>query len=196
MNKHRDQQSGIALIIGLVMLLLLTIIMIAAVQVTVLEEKMAGNLQNQNIAFQAAESALREAEARIRSGAPSAANPFYPADSTSPFSPLMLSGGPLQNATDPVCVAGICGITDPLQSVSFKSFPYGSSKVVAATTGIATIPREPEYIIEWIAGAGSDIDEGKYETFRITARGYGSDNSLVQLESTYRWFWDHSQYLR
>ncbi len=62
------QQSGVALVIGLVMLLLLTIIMLSAVQVTLLEEKMAGNMKNTNIAFQAAESALREAEARISSG--------------------------------------------------------------------------------------------------------------------------------
>lgn len=54
------------MIIGLVMLLLLTIIMLAAMRVTSLEEKMAGNLRNQNIAFQAAESALREGETRIR----------------------------------------------------------------------------------------------------------------------------------
>ena len=46
--------AGGALIIGLVMLLLLTIIMLAAMRVTSLEERMAGNLRNQNIALQAA----------------------------------------------------------------------------------------------------------------------------------------------
>jgi Tfp pilus assembly protein PilX len=65
MNGYRKRQTGVALIIGLVMLLLLTIIMLSAMRVTSLEERMAGNLRNQNIALQAAESALREAETRI-----------------------------------------------------------------------------------------------------------------------------------
>ena len=194
MSKHDNRQSGIALIIGLVMLLLLTLIMMAAVKVTMLEEKMAGNLQNQNIAFQAAESALREAEARISSGPPGALNPFYPVGSISPFSPLKLSAGPFQNTTTPICVVGLCGISVPLQS---ESFPV-SSQVITATTGIdsTTIDGEPEYIIEWISNANEDIDEGVLVTFRITARGRGNDNSLVQLQSTYRWFWAHSEFLR
>ena len=57
-----NQKDGAVLIISLIMLLLLTIIGITAIQITLLEEKMAGNLQEQNIAFQAAESALRAGE--------------------------------------------------------------------------------------------------------------------------------------
>ncbi len=56
------QQSGVVLVISLIMLLLLTLIGITGTQVTGLEEKMAGNVRDQNIAFQAAESALFEAE--------------------------------------------------------------------------------------------------------------------------------------
>ena len=185
MSRYGNRQSGLALIIGLVMLLLLTLIMLSAVRVTILEEKMAGNLHNQNIAFQAAESALREAEARIGSGPPGPLNPFYPAGSSSPFYPLILSGGPFQNSTAPVCVAGICGISSPLQS---EAFPGTDQEVMTATTGIesTTIEGEPRYIIEWIPDAINDIDEGVLVTFRITARGRGNNNSLVQLQSTYQ----------
>lgn len=196
MGRCSNRQSGMALVIGLVMLLLLTLIMLSAVQVTVLEEKMAGNLHNRNIAFQAAESALREAEARIISGPPGALNPFYPAGSTSPFSPLMLAGGPFQTSSgDTACVAGICSITSPLQS---ETFPETDQEVITATTGIdsTAIDGEPKYIIEWMPEAIDDIDEGVLVTFRITARGRGNDNSLVQLQSTYRGFWDHSEFLR
>jgi type IV pilus assembly protein PilX len=56
-------QSGAVLIISLIMLLLLTIIGASSIQTTSLEEKMAGNLRNANLAFQAAESALRAGEA-------------------------------------------------------------------------------------------------------------------------------------
>jgi len=168
MSKYNKQQSGIALIIGLVMLLLLTIIMIAAVQVTVLEERMAGNLQNNNIAFQSAESALREAEILIGSGA---------AD----FNPLKLTGGPFQNI-ESVCVAGLCGTTSPLQS---EDFPDDGT--ATATTGIENVVAEPEYIIELVRIDPSVDSSRLYATFRITARASGADSSSsVQLQSTYR----------
>jgi Tfp pilus assembly protein PilX len=58
-------QSGMALIISLIILLLLTLISVSAMKVNSLEEKMAGNDRNRNTAFQAAEAALRAGEARI-----------------------------------------------------------------------------------------------------------------------------------
>lgn len=61
----QNQQSGVVLVISLIMLVLLTIISLTSMQVSGLEEKMAGNSRDQNVAFQAAESALREAETFI-----------------------------------------------------------------------------------------------------------------------------------
>lgn len=58
-------QSGAVLVTGLIMLLLLTIIGVAGVQSTSLEEKMAGNQKDRNLALQAAESALLLAEASL-----------------------------------------------------------------------------------------------------------------------------------
>lgn len=57
-----SQQKGVVLIISLIMLLVLTIVGVTSMRVTGLEEKMAGNLHNNNMAFQAAESSLRGAE--------------------------------------------------------------------------------------------------------------------------------------
>ncbi|MFK5947321.1 MAG: PilX N-terminal domain-containing pilus assembly protein, partial [Methylococcales bacterium] len=51
-----NKQTGVVLVVSLIMLLLLTLIGITGTQVTSLEEKMAGNARDQNIAFQAAES--------------------------------------------------------------------------------------------------------------------------------------------
>jgi len=59
-------QSGVVLVISLIILLLLTIIGLTAMQTTALEEKMAGNLRDKNLAFQAAESALRVAEDKLK----------------------------------------------------------------------------------------------------------------------------------
>jgi type IV pilus assembly protein PilX len=58
-------QSGVVLIISLVMLLLLSIIGISGMAVTILEEAMAANHRDRNLAFQAAEAALRAGERKI-----------------------------------------------------------------------------------------------------------------------------------
>jgi type IV pilus assembly protein PilX len=171
MTGYQKHQSGIALIVGLIVLLLLTIIMISALKVTALEERMAGNSQNHNVAFQAAESALREAEAYIESG-------------DTPFVPLKLSGAPFRTNTEPYCVTGLCSTTVPLQS---EEFPNVNGAKMTATTGIAGIVAEPEYVIELIRTDPSVDSSRVYATFRITTRAWGGDaNSLVQLQSTYR----------
>jgi type IV pilus assembly protein PilX len=66
LSNNSNHQSGAVLVISLIMLLLLTLIGISSIQTTSLEEKMAGNLRDRNIAFQAAESAIRDAEQDIR----------------------------------------------------------------------------------------------------------------------------------
>lgn len=58
-------QSGAALIVGLVILLLLTLLGVTAFKDAAMQERMAGNLSDANAAFQSAEAAVREA---IRSG--------------------------------------------------------------------------------------------------------------------------------
>lgn len=58
----RNHQRGATLIIALIMLLLLTIIGLSSMRGTSLQESMAGNMRDGNLAFQAAEAALRQGE--------------------------------------------------------------------------------------------------------------------------------------
>jgi len=60
---HR--QSGAALIVSLILLLVMTLLGVSAMQTNVLEEKMAGNHWRTQLAFQAAERGLREAEQAV-----------------------------------------------------------------------------------------------------------------------------------
>jgi type IV pilus assembly protein PilX len=63
---HRPtRQKGVVLAVSLIMLLIMVVIGLASMQSTTLEEKMAGNYRDQNLSFQAAESALREGETWI-----------------------------------------------------------------------------------------------------------------------------------
>ena len=62
MNTVIKSQSGAVLVISLIMLLALTIIGITSTNVTGLQEKMAANSKESNLAFQAAEATLRYVE--------------------------------------------------------------------------------------------------------------------------------------
>lgn len=55
-----SSQRGAVLIVALLLLTIMTLIGITAMNRTVLEERMAGNLSDRNLAFQAAESGLRD----------------------------------------------------------------------------------------------------------------------------------------
>ena len=170
MPTYTQRQSGVALIVGLIVLLLLTLITVTAIRMTTLEERMASNLRNQSIAFQAAETALREAEAFIASNA-------------TEFKPLRLSNGPFQNTTESPCVNGLCGTTDPLQSDNI----YSATGLRTAVTGITNVSSEPQWMIELVRVDPSTDSSRLYATFRITARAVGiDDNSVVQLQSTFR----------
>ena len=59
------QQSGAALIVSLILLIVLTVLSIAAMQGTTMQERMAGNYRDTNQAFQAAEAALRAGESEL-----------------------------------------------------------------------------------------------------------------------------------
>ena len=59
------RERGAVLVVSLLILAMMTIIGVAAMDTSVMEEKMAGNMRDRNIAFQAAESALRLGETWI-----------------------------------------------------------------------------------------------------------------------------------
>ncbi len=61
-----SQQRGAVLLVALIMLLLLTVLGAAAMRDTNLQERMAGNMRDQSLAFQAAEAALRFAEQEVK----------------------------------------------------------------------------------------------------------------------------------
>jgi type IV pilus assembly protein PilX len=61
----RPRERGAILVTSLLLLLTLTIIGVSVVQVTRMQERMAGNMRDLNLAFQGAEAALRDGEAQV-----------------------------------------------------------------------------------------------------------------------------------
>jgi len=62
----RSAQSGVSLVVVLILLVVMTILGLAVMRTTLLEERMSANMYDRSLAFQQAESALREAEAAVR----------------------------------------------------------------------------------------------------------------------------------
>jgi type IV pilus assembly protein PilX len=170
-------QSGAVLIISLIMLLLLTLIGTTGMQSTSLEEKMAGNMRDKNLAFQAAESALSAAEATLFPVPPVFDNPgtggFYSAASTIPTPAAIMTDGFWAN--------GLAGAPPTV----------ATSTVNALGNGIVS----PVYIIQELASAcypSSTPDgicpagEATLTPYRITVRATGgSTNTVVILQSIY-----------
>lgn len=64
------KESGAVLITGLIFMVVLTIIVISALRSATLEERMAANARNRQLALQAAEAVLRDAETALFAAAP------------------------------------------------------------------------------------------------------------------------------
>lgn len=184
-QRDRCRQSGAVLIVGLIFLMVLSLLGVTILQSGMLEERMAGNMRDWNVAFQAAEAALRDAELDVRGGRINGAAGFV-AGCNSAGASLGLC---LPGTTTPVWDPSVVDMSDSASTVRYVT--YGAKTLATALTGVATQPR---YIIEALPnrrGVSLSNDNsgqakvGKY-LYRITARGYGADiTSKVTLQSVY-----------
>ena len=167
-------QRGVALFISLVLLLVLTIIGVSAVQTTSLEVRMARNDYDSLLAFQAAESALRDAELAI--GALLSTDDF-----------------------DDTGTNGLWRIADLDEAPRWETANWTGGNTVVAASAVDEVNTQPRYIIEHAATVqraegielSNDYDNtgavaDSIEMFRITARGVGgTDQAVVMLQSVF-----------
>jgi type IV pilus assembly protein PilX len=169
--RPRHCQRGAVLVISLILLLVLTMLAVGSLRGTAMEEKMAGNSHDRNLAFQSAESGVREAEVFLEGIA----------------SPGVLTGtGGLFAQTD-----AVPDFTDP------ETWSDGANHRVAAAPYGAYEP--PRYYIQHLTtvpgttgalnlvGYGDNKGSGDVTIFRITGRGTGggADSAEVILRSQY-----------
>jgi type IV pilus assembly protein PilX len=169
MYKPFKHQSGAVLIISLIMLLLLMLIGTTSMQTTLLEEKMAGNSRDQNLAFQSAEAALRAGEARIET--------------------LWNAGtGSLQAFCDGTAglfsSAGNCAIANPAPDSKLAATWTDNAKSITYNTGSALVTTQPRYFITYVSArvAGPPVAP---ISFTITARGTGGQNNTQVILRSY-----------
>jgi len=183
MYKFKKEQTGTALIICLMLLTISTIVALNAVSSTVLEEKMAGNIRNKHVSFQAAEAAVRAGEL-VAQGLPN--------------NPAVFNGtNGLYPRTVPGDVAGSAGAsaTFPVWNTINDMQWRDVNGLPASVAGQQT----PTFIIEnfaltdldddcGLSGEGS-TDDCDVPIYRITARGTGlNTNQPTIIQTTFRQF--------
>lgn len=168
----RQHQAGSALMICLIFMLLLTIIGVGAMQSATLQERMAGNSRDQNLAFQAAEAALRAGEQR------------------------------LQGSTVPVFNNSTAGLRQPVTNPGSTAFwtAYDWTGTAGTNAGsqqyardVAGVPQRPRYVIEELPAQAmpggslklAPIDDVGF--YRVTARSTGQTaDAAVVLQTVYK----------
>ncbi|WP_412852280.1 PilX N-terminal domain-containing pilus assembly protein [Ectothiorhodospira shaposhnikovii] len=151
-------QQGSALIIALVFLLLMTMVGVSALQQTTLQERMAGNLRDRSLAFQASEAALRAGERWLDEGA----NMLIAEGTATPNDPRNWDG---------VTHSGIYAMNDP-QLVQNPRYLVSTPRLVRGyTVDIAG---------EGAAGAGSVLSY-----YPVLSRGMGGTNSAIAIVQSY-----------
>lgn len=164
----RNRQSGAALFIALVLLLVLTLIGVTSMSSTTVQERMAGNLRDKNIAFQAAEAALINAESILET----AIIPDF--DGTN----------------------GLYQAPSPPAAPQWQTVDWSVAAQVHTYTddAIAHVASAPVYIIEELppvppAGGSlaADVAVGDISMYRVTARAVGgTEDAIVILQTTYQ----------
>lgn len=169
-----QRQQGAILIFCLVFLSILTVMGTSGMETTVLEERMSANMRDHSIAFQSAESALKNAEAWLLL---QNTLPIVSGDgSTRVWS---------EDAMDPSATDG--------------KYWWDHANIDAAwwTTnadaiaGVAEVASQPTYVIEEYrtVNSGESLEYGssRSRTFhRITSRGVGiNPNTTIRVQSTF-----------
>ena len=97
---RRADQRGVALVVALILLVVVTMVGLAAVHGTIMQQKMASNLHDRQIAFQSAEAAMRAAAAMVGSNPGIVARNCQAASVaclTNPFADPGLPGGSIHS---------------------------------------------------------------------------------------------------
>jgi type IV pilus assembly protein PilX len=162
------RQRGIALIIGLIILAVLSLIGVAAFSVSTQEERMAGNSRDRIRAFEAAEAALRDCESWAAGAGGGAGFAGTDGSYTAPPSPAasFTEGIDWKNPGNTVRTVPTGDITNP----EWSRQPI----CVAEQIQVQSKPPAPNTPVQTTAIA------------HVTAQGYGTNvNTVVRLESYY-----------
>lgn len=162
-------QRGATLVVALIILVVLTLLGVTAMQGATMQERMAGNVRDLNVAFQAAEATLREGEEFLQD--------------TVVLPPF--------NGTNGLYQAPDAGDPRPWEDTGFD----WSTDARAYTGDDPGGHSMPTYIIEELQVSptedggeiGLGLPAGESDLYRVTARAVGGNpNTVVILQTIYK----------
>lgn len=194
-----QQQQGASLVVSLLMLVAVLLLGISTAQIALQGEKSSRNDRDRQIAYQAAEAAVMDAEMDIEKSP----------DTTKSRSALFSENPVLANfaagcgAGDSNNNLGLCATASPgaqpiwllvdftdTGSTTTKTVPFGKFTGQILQTGKGSLPsKPPRYIIEAInyRAAGEDASAQSTYFYRITAMGFGArETTQAVLQTFYR----------
>lgn len=188
----RSDQQGAALIVGLIMLLLLTIIGLSAMQGTTMQEKMSGNMKDGALALQAGEAALRYAEKGFLESRSNfdRGNTFSSCNSGCEIinseGDASASNALNSDSSDWDAAALSYGAFED-ESGNTIQIPSGSKIDTSNTSGV--VSAAPEILVEYIGIDPDDLEPGAVkgvDLYRVTVKAAGSSpDSQVILQTIY-----------
>ena len=184
---RRSSQRGVALVVALILLVVITLVGLAAVGGTLMQQKMSANFYDRQIAFQSTEAALRQAALAIQATTTAAPAGFF--DCSTPASSSTAAN---TCQSDP--------FTDPnvpkSDIVPVATSSYNAGNMVAS---------EPQYIVQYMGNFpmpqppvkqtshtsyGSSSTKQTADFYRITARSGDptviGGRAYVVLQSVFR----------
>jgi type IV pilus assembly protein PilX len=169
------EQQGAVLVVGLIFLALMTLVVVTAMRTGILDEKMAGNLRDTKIAFQAAEAALLRAERDV----------VESLIDLSTFDGNRTTAGHEGRYS--------LGQDEPAVNTLFTATTWtsgnASTSYASSLGGINTQPRWMAKVVQIDGPLNLSMKSETGVVFRITGRGTGgSDQTQVVLRSFYRKF--------
>ncbi len=154
-----NKQRGASLLIALIFLVIMAMLSVTLANVSRLEENMAGNTRERDLALQAAEASLRDAEVRL-------AVPAFRATAFPAFNANVINTA---QYWENCFTAGVvpCAVTyQPTTNLP--------------TAGAGRIAEQPRFIIE------RKPNVGLTQVFRVTARAVGgSTDTVVVLQAEF-----------
>lgn len=169
------KEGGFALIISMLVLLLLTVIVLGSVRVNTMSEKIAGNYMERNRAFQAAEQAIRQANAILMANPDLCFESVLGCAIAANGQVTALSGGTTLPRLNP-----LPSTWDSTRAVtiSLATGQVSSAQYTVTRTAETSMPVE---------GGGTVSD---CKSYSVMGRGVGQDTKAVVLLQTVVWLCD------
>lgn len=179
------RQRGITLVVVLLLLVIVTLLGLAAMRGTIMQERMSGNVTARGIAFQSAETALRAGESWIRDSDPAM---------------------PASGCSNGACAMPVDGVAPAWEAADFWTTAGGYREIASAARppGVTAM----RYVVEGLGTGETDLaaagpseclgaegddsscaganEDNAVRNFRITAFALTENGARVVLQSTFQ----------